>query len=455
MIAGGGIAAAEALIALHELAGDRVALHMVAPGHALAYKPMAVTEAFAGGPAPAFNLGELCREFDAQLHHGAVSSVDTGRRHASFNSGQSISYDALLVAVGARPVHWLDDAVTLYGPGFSTRLAGLLFALETGSVRSVAFVVPPTCGWSAPVYELALLTARRAAVARCEARLHLVTPSPRRWGCSGPRPRPRWPACSSATASSCHGRDGHRGGGRPAELRRRPEPLAVDRTVTLPRQVGPHLAGLPADADGFVPADAHGAVVGTDDVYAAGDVTSGALRQGGLAAQQADAAAETIAARAGAPLDPAAVSPRAARRAADRRSPAVPARRHRRRRGPGRGRRLRAAVVVAAEQGRGALPRSLPGHRRARRAARDHAARRDARRDRPRRAHRRDPLAAPGRRRAGRWPISIPTRGPMPEGETTGVAEDEIRAIVEMAADVLSELDLESVLERVLTPPAS
>jgi sulfide:quinone oxidoreductase len=44
-------------------------------------------------------------------------------------------------------------------------------------------------------------------------------------------------------------------------------------------------------------------VLGETDVYAAGDVTAGALRQGGIAAQQADAVAAAIAARAGAPVE--------------------------------------------------------------------------------------------------------------------------------------------------------
>jgi sulfide:quinone oxidoreductase len=39
-------------------------------------------------------------------------------------------------------------------------------------------------------------------------------------------------------------------------------------------------------------------------VFAAGDVTNGPVKQGGLAAQQADAAALWIAAEAGAPVDP-------------------------------------------------------------------------------------------------------------------------------------------------------
>ncbi|HEX2103833.1 MAG TPA: hypothetical protein VHF51_09290 [Solirubrobacteraceae bacterium] len=50
--------------------------------------------------------------------------------------------------------------------------------------------------------------------------------------------------------------------------------------------------------------DAHGQVAGTDTVRAAGDATTFPVEQGGVAAQQADAAAEAIAARAGAEVEP-------------------------------------------------------------------------------------------------------------------------------------------------------
>ena len=43
---------------------------------------------------------------------------------------------------------------------------------------------------------------------------------------------------------------------------------------------------------------------GEQDVYAAGDATNSPIKQGGVATQQADAAAEAIAARAGAAVDP-------------------------------------------------------------------------------------------------------------------------------------------------------
>ena len=43
---------------------------------------------------------------------------------------------------------------------------------------------------------------------------------------------------------------------------------------------------------------------GVPDVYAAGDITAFPVKQGGIACQQADAAAAHIAARAGAPVKP-------------------------------------------------------------------------------------------------------------------------------------------------------
>jgi sulfide:quinone oxidoreductase len=80
--------------------------------------------------------------------------------------------------------------------------------------------------------------------------------------------------------------------------------LPVDLAVALPRPVARAIAGLPGDAEGFLPADAHGRLESAPAVYAAGDATSRPLRQGGLAAQQADAAAVSIALQAGAPVAP-------------------------------------------------------------------------------------------------------------------------------------------------------
>ena len=92
---------------------------------------------------------------------------------------------------------------------------------------------------------------------------------------------------------------------RPGELITVPAgSVRAERVVSLPRQRGPFLPGLPHDQDGFIPTDLHGLVSGQEDVYAAGDATTSPIKQGGVAAQQADAAAEAIAARIGAPVVP-------------------------------------------------------------------------------------------------------------------------------------------------------
>jgi sulfide:quinone oxidoreductase len=81
--------------------------------------------------------------------------------------------------------------------------------------------------------------------------------------------------------------------------------LFVDRVVALPQLFGPPSPGVPKHAaDGFISIDAHARVSGLEHVYAAGDATNFPMKFGGIAAQQADAAAESIAARAGAKITP-------------------------------------------------------------------------------------------------------------------------------------------------------
>jgi sulfide:quinone oxidoreductase len=82
------------------------------------------------------------------------------------------------------------------------------------------------------------------------------------------------------------------------------DPIEADWVVTLPRLTGRPIEGIPQDREGFIAVDGHGRVEGVPDVYAAGDITRFPVKQGGIAAQQADAAAEAIAAEAGAAITP-------------------------------------------------------------------------------------------------------------------------------------------------------
>jgi sulfide:quinone oxidoreductase len=85
--------------------------------------------------------------------------------------------------------------------------------------------------------------------------------------------------------------------------------IDAEAVLSLPRMEGRRIGGVPHDLAGFVPVDAHGRVRGMQHAYAVGDVTNFPLKQGGVATQQADTAAEAIAAELGCdvaaePLDP-------------------------------------------------------------------------------------------------------------------------------------------------------
>ena len=79
--------------------------------------------------------------------------------------------------------------------------------------------------------------------------------------------------------------------------------------VALSSLEGPALPGLPADELGFTLTDDRGRVEGLQDVYAVGDGTSFPIKQGGIAAQQADLVAEDIALRSGAAFSASAAQP--------------------------------------------------------------------------------------------------------------------------------------------------
>ena len=56
VIAGGGVAALETMVALRALAEDRVDVMLVAPDEVFAYRPLAVAEPFGSGRSRAFHF---------------------------------------------------------------------------------------------------------------------------------------------------------------------------------------------------------------------------------------------------------------------------------------------------------------------------------------------------------------------------------------------------------------
>jgi sulfide:quinone oxidoreductase len=305
VIAGGGVAALEAALALRALAEDRVDVELLAPEPQFWYRPLAVAEPFGLGEVRQFELSELAAAAGATFSPGELTGVDAGSKLARTSAGSAVSYDVLLVACGAVPTPAVPGALTFRGPADTEKIRQLLGEIVAGQVGRVAFVVPWGAVWSLPIYELALMTAaylEERDVERVE--LVLVTPEDEplqlfgRAGSEAVRELLEERGIAVQTgATPVEMVDG--------ELRLVPEgTLAADRVVALPRLRGTRIDGLPQTVEGFIPVDAHGQVHGLADVFAAGDITSFPVKQGGIAAQQADAAAELIAAEAGADLTP-------------------------------------------------------------------------------------------------------------------------------------------------------
>ena len=177
-------------------------------------------------------------------------------------------------------------------------------------MKRLAFVAPPRMPWQLPIYELALLTATRAYDMGTEVAITIITPEDAPLGVFGEK-------ASQAVAQRLKDRGidvvtsayAEIPGGGVVTVSPGDRRLEFDRVVALPELVGPSLPGLPSDEDGFIPIDDHGQVRGVERVYAAGDAADFAVKHGGIASQQADAAAEAIAALAGADLSPAPVRP--------------------------------------------------------------------------------------------------------------------------------------------------
>ncbi len=305
LIAGGGVAAIEAALALRACAEDRVSVELLAPEPLFWYRPLAVAEPFDLGEVRSFELSELAAAAGATFSAGALAAVDVEKRQARTSANGSIAYDVLLVACGAVPSPSVRGALTFRGPADTDKIRSLLAEIVAGQVGRVAFVVPWGAVWSLPIYELALMTAAYVAEREVDhVALTLVT--------TEDEPLQLFGNAGSEAVSALLEERGIalRTGAAPVELvdgelRLVPEgSVAADRVVALPRLRGARIDGLPQTVEGFLSVDAHGQVHGLADVFAAGDITSFPVKQGGIAAQQADAAAETIAANAGADLTP-------------------------------------------------------------------------------------------------------------------------------------------------------
>lgn len=304
VIAGGGVGGLEAALALRALAQDRVSVTMVAAERHFVYRPLSTGEPFGGASTVQAELAAVAADQGFALRHDRVGAVDLEGRRLATETGELLRFDSLVLALGARQKSALDGALTFRGPRDVDRFTAALADLEDADGGRVVFVARSGTAWTLPLYELALLTAGWAARNELDVRIAIVTPEAAPLEALGPE-------ASDEVAELLRG---HRidlypstiagevaadGLWIPIEGR-----LEADLVVALPVLVGPDVAGLPRDELGFVCVDEFGRVEGTTGVYAVGDMAAHRVKQGGLAAQQADVAAACIAAEAGAPVRP-------------------------------------------------------------------------------------------------------------------------------------------------------
>jgi uncharacterized protein (TIGR02453 family) len=373
LIAGGGIAGLEALLALHATAGDRVRLTLVAPDPDFTYRPLAVAEPFSAGHRYRVPLSEVAAATDAELVLDAFVEVDDAARTVRLSGGRTLGFDALLVAPGGRAVAGVDGASTWWPGGDPDHYGGRLRDVEEGYAKRLAVVVPAGAVWPLPAYELALMTVGEArAMGQDDVQVTVVTPERRPLVLFGPEASAA--VYDELRTAGVGLRTGVVAVVEPGGVLLEPggEHLPAQRVVAVPRVVGPGLEGLPADEDGFILAGDDARVVGCERTWGGRRRRRlpGEVRWPGDAPGAAGGGRDRADGGRG-------------RRAGSRRAGAAwpPARRPAQPPAAGERRRRGRAAVVARRQGGGRVPAALADRTRDR-AARDRPVHAERGRDR-------------------------------------------------------------------------
>jgi sulfide:quinone oxidoreductase len=310
LIVGGGVASIEAALALRDVCGDRVEIDAFSPRREFVYRPYAVGEPFGTGRIAHYDLEDLLARCGASFHPESVTAVDAESRTLATHDGERHPYDFLVLAQGARSIWPVPGAVTFWGIADDRDVDRVVDGLRGGDVKRVAFTMPSPTAWALPLYELALLSAHELAEARIGGvSLAIVTPedSPLQVFGRSASERIRDLLKARGIELFC---GAHPVRFESGSLRVIPgEDVEADVAVSLPKLEGRRIRGVLHDPSGFIRIDDRCRVLTRERLFAVGDVTNFPVKQGGIATQQADVAAEAIAAELGicpepAPLDP-------------------------------------------------------------------------------------------------------------------------------------------------------
>jgi sulfide:quinone oxidoreductase len=306
LIAGAGIAGIEAALALRAFAGPAAEVRLVDPGSRFTIPATATGRAFGVGTGIDLRLADVVARAGGTLVPGRLTAVDPARRLVMLAGGRLLTYDSLVVAIGARLEPSVHGALRFAGHADVTAVRAMVDEIAQASSRGaairLAIVVPLGCSWPLAAYELALMTREHLTAEGCgdAVEISVVTAEDTPLTLFGPQ--------ASAAVERSLGRAGvsvqagaivrEWGWGQLELVDGRT--LEADRVIALPVQRGPSLDGLPTDTQGFVRIATDGSVPGAPGVWAVGDSTSFPLRQGGIACQQADSVAAAIARELGA-----------------------------------------------------------------------------------------------------------------------------------------------------------
>jgi sulfide:quinone oxidoreductase len=305
VIVGGGVAALEAVLALTDLGRDQTDVTVIAPNTDFVYRPMVVREPFAHGAARRYPLAPIMRDAGATLLHGELDWIDPVRQTIHTKADEAIEYDALVLALGASINKRYKHALTIDDRDLNATMHGLIQDVEGGFIHKLAFVAPGRMAWPLPLYELALMTAGRAYDMSIDLQTTIVTPEDAPlaiFGASASSSIAELLARASIKAiNSAYAEvpNAHEVVVNPGDRH-----LEVDRVIALPELFGPEVRGIPLGDHGFIRVDPYCRVPGVEHIYAAGDATDFPIKHGGVGSQQADIAAQSIAALAGASITP-------------------------------------------------------------------------------------------------------------------------------------------------------
>ena len=138
VIAGGGVAAIEAALALRATARPWITLTIATSADDFIYRPFAVVRPFQARPTYRIELARVAADLDAQLVVADAVAVDDDRHELVLSNGQALSYDALLIAIGARAEAIVGGGRSRRGTGAKDMLFARSLAPSTRATRGAS-----------------------------------------------------------------------------------------------------------------------------------------------------------------------------------------------------------------------------------------------------------------------------------------------------------------------------